>query len=115
MDKNYLTTHVLDTYHGHPAANMKIELWTVYKDEGIRLFTANTNDDGRVNDFGLAGNDMRGELELLFHVRDYFVAKGVESPFLNQVPIRFTITDINAHYHVPLLVSPWAYNTYRGS
>ena len=110
-----LTTHVLDIFHGQPADNMTIELWRVTP-ERQHILTIQTNHDGRCDAPLLLGDAMQaGEYELLFHVRDYFEAKEVDSRFLNQVPIRFAIFDADAHYHVPLLVSPWAYNTYRGS
>ena len=114
-----LTTHVLDTAHGKPAAGMRIEFsardgagWTL-----IRAIT--TNADGRT-DAPLLGEDaMRiGEFQLVFHVGEYFRRVGVSLPqpaFLDQVPLVFGIADANAHYHVPLLCSPWAYSTYRGS
>lgn len=108
-----LTTHVLDIYHGHPAAGMTIELWKL-GDNREHLLTVQTNDDGRVDAPLLTGDDLEGEYELVFHVRDYFEVHNVDSPFLSTVPLRFAIFE-DAHYHVPLLVSPWAYNTYRGS
>lgn len=104
-----LTTHVLDTTHGRPAAGMKVELWS-----GDRklLKTVQTNEDGRTDAPLLAGDEMApGTYELMFYVGDYFN----ERRFLDRVPVRFTISDIGAKYHVPLLVSPWAYSTYRGS
>ncbi len=112
-----LTTHVLDTFHGGPAARITIELWRLDED-GTRapLATIITNDDGRADAPLLEGSALvTGEYELLFFVRDYFQTKGVAAPFLNVVPVRFTIFDVAQHYHVPLLVSPWAYSTYRGS
>lgn len=110
-----LTTHVLDIFHGQPAAKMTIELWRITP-ERKHLRTIQTNNDGRSDEPLLSDETMqRGEYELIFHVRDYFKASEVESPFLNQIPIRFSIFDTDVHYHVPLLVSPWAYNTYRGS
>lgn len=112
-----LTTHVLDTYHGGPAARFTIELWRLGADkERSRLATISTNDDGRANAPLLEGSALlAGEYELHFFVRDYFHARGVTAPFLNIVPVRFTIFDAAQHYHVPLLVSPWSYSTYRGS
>ncbi|MGB7341498.1 MAG: hydroxyisourate hydrolase [Phototrophicaceae bacterium] len=111
-----LTTHVLDIYHGQPAAYMGITLWRINNDERTKLVSVQTNDDGRCAAPLLQNDAMQiGEYELVFNVRDYFIGKEVASPFLNHVPIRFTIFDVTSHYHVPLLVSPWAYNTYRGS
>ena len=107
---NVLTTHVLDTAKGIPAAGMAIEVWSV---EPSRLLkTVTTNSDGRVDAPLLSGAEMNaGTYELIFAVGDYFK----ERRFLDRVPIRFTISDANAKYHVPLLVSPWSYSTYRGS
>ena len=107
---NSLTTHVLDIMHGIPAAGMKIELWSL---EPSKLFkSVQTNADGRVDSALLAGEELRsGSYELLFFVGDYFG----ERHFLDRVPVRFLISDPSAKYHIPLLVSPWAYSTYRGS
>jgi 5-hydroxyisourate hydrolase len=115
----YLTTHVLDLAQGRPAAGMRIELWRL-EDGGARtwLTTAVTNDDGRVDAPLLAEDTFRtGTYELIFDVGSYFAAQGLGAspPFLTSVPVRFTIADPDAHYHVPLLVTPWAYSTYRGS
>ena len=105
-----LTTHVLDASRGRPAQGMTIELWSV--DRSILLKTVTTNADGRIDTPLLAGNEMvAGTYELIFHVGDYFG----ERRFLDRVPVRFIIADPGAKYHVPLLVTPWAYSTYRGS
>jgi hydroxyisourate hydrolase len=105
-----LTTHVLDTMRGIPAAGMKIELWSV--DQSEMLKSVETNRDGRTESPLLADNEMTaGNYELIFFVGDYFG----ERRFLDRVPVRFVISDAAAKYHVPLLVSPWAYSTYRGS
>ena len=105
-----LTTHVLDTMRGVPAAGMKIELWAL--DQSKMLKTVQTNSDGRIDEPLLAGEEMKaGTYELIFFVGDYFG----ERRFLDRVPVRFAISDARAKYHVPLLVSPWAYSTYRGS
>ncbi|NDJ60025.1 MAG: hydroxyisourate hydrolase [Chloroflexi bacterium] len=113
-----LTTHVLDIYHGRPAAQMQIELWRL-TDSRQQIAVVKTNDDGRCDAPLLAGEAlMAGEYELVFHVRAYFqrfAGREDASPFLDRVPVRFTIFDAAQHYHVPLLVSPWAYQTYRGS
>jgi len=107
---NTLTTHVLDTARGQPAAGMKIELWSV--DQSRMLKGVETNGDGRTDGPLLSGEEMKaGNYELIFFVGDYFG----ERRFLDCVPVRFTISDASAKYHVPLLVSPWAYSTYRGS
>ncbi|HYO51115.1 MAG TPA: hydroxyisourate hydrolase [Chloroflexia bacterium] len=116
-----LTTHVLDTAQGRPAANMAIELWRLETENGGRTLvkSATTNADGRTGAPLLAGDDLQaGIYELLFMVGDYFANQGIPTrnpPFLGQVPIRFGISDPTAHYHVPLLTSPWSYSTYRGS
>jgi hydroxyisourate hydrolase len=115
----YLTTHVLDLAQGRPAAGMRVELWRLEPDSARELLTAVvTIGDGRVDAPLLAGEAFRvGTYELLFDVDAYFAAQGLgaSSPFLTSVPVRFTIADPDAHYHVPLLVTPWAYSTYRGS
>jgi 5-hydroxyisourate hydrolase len=103
-----LSTHVLDTASGRPAAGMKIELWS----GETLLKTTLTNTDGRTDAPLLAGAEMvAGEYEIVFHVGDYFGTRA----FLDRVPVRFIISDPAAGYHVPLLCSPWAYSTYRGS
>ncbi len=105
-----LSTHVLDTMRGRPAAGMKIELWSRDRSELIK--TIITNNDGRPDTPLLAGEQMKaGNYELRFHVGDYFGDRA----FLDEVPVRFTISEPTAKYHVPLLVTPWAYSTYRGS
>jgi hydroxyisourate hydrolase len=110
MNSPSLTTHVLDTMRGLPAAGMTIELWSI--DQSKMLKSVRTNADGRVDGPLLAGDQMRtGTYELIFFVGDYFG----ERRFLDRVPVRFVISDPAAKYHVPLLVSPWSYSTYRGS
>jgi 5-hydroxyisourate hydrolase len=105
-----LTTHVLDTMRGRPAAGMKIELWSI--DKKTLLKTITTNSDGRTDAPLLAADaTAAGTYELVFYVGDYFG----EKKFLDRVPVRFVISDAAAKYHVPLLVSPWSYSTYRGS
>lgn len=114
-----LTTHVLDTAQGCPAANLLIELWQIEGDERTLLTTTRTNRDGRTDAPLLADAALTGGVyELVFAVGEYFAAQTVPTttpPFLDRVPIRFGIGDPAAHYHVPLLASPWAYSTYRGS
>jgi len=114
-----LSTHVLDLAHGRPAQGLQIELWSLAGTEPKLLKTVRTNADGRTDEPLLAGAEMQAGLyELVFFVGDYFAAKGTTLPkvrFLDRVPVRFGIADANAAYHVPLLVSPWAYSTYRGS
>lgn len=106
----FLTTHVLDTARGRPAAGVQIELTRLADGEVLRTVT--TNADGRTDEPLIrAGELQAGEYELVFAVGDYFG----ERAFLDRVPVRFSIADPAAHYHVPLLVSPWSYSTYRGS
>ena len=107
-----LTTHVLDTARGRPAAGVAIELARLAGGAREVLRTVTTNADGRTDEPLMGDGELQaGEYELVFAVGDYFG----ERPFLDRVPVRFTITDPGAHYHVPLLVSPWSYSTYRGS
>lgn len=115
-----LTTHVLDTAQGRPAAGMAIELWLIEPGSSRMLLKQiTTNADGRSDTPLLDSSAMQsGVYELVFAVGDYFAAQPVVTarpPFLGLVPVRFSIADTQAHYHVPLLVSPWAYSTYRGS
>lgn len=116
-----LTTHVLDTAHGKPAAGMTIELWAVdaRSQEKTLLKTTKTNTDGRTDAPLLVDDDLKpGIYELVFVVGEYFTNLAVSTPdlpFLNRVPIQFGIADATVHYHVPLLTSPWSYSTYRGS
>ena len=116
-----LTTHVLDTTQGRPAAGVTVELWRLDR-EGERrapLRIVRTNSDGRTDAPLLEGEALTvGTYELVFAVWDFFSEQPVvtsEPPFLDRVPVRFHIADPAGHYHVPLLVSPWAYSTYRGS
>jgi hydroxyisourate hydrolase len=110
-----LTTHVLDTARGRPAEGMAVELFR----EGERLLAVRTNADGRTDEPLLGPGDLRaGSYELVFDVGSYFDGAGLaadDEPFLGLVPVRFGIADPDAGYHVPLLVSPWSYSTYRGS
>ncbi|MBI2720444.1 MAG: hydroxyisourate hydrolase [Rhizobiales bacterium] len=113
-----LTTHVLDTATGHPAAGLKIELYLL--DGGtVHLKTIVTNADGRADGPILEGAAfLRGHYELRFHAGDYLKASGAkltDPAFLDVIPLRFGIADPGQHYHVPLLLSPYGYSTYRGS
>jgi 5-hydroxyisourate hydrolase len=116
-----LTTHVLDTAHGCPAANITVLLYTIDQQSGIKrlLKTLVTNQDGRTDTPLLTDGELRvGVYELIFLMGEYFAqfkAAIADPPFLDGVPIQFGIADPTAHYHVPLLVSPWSYSTYRGS
>lgn len=106
-----LTTHVLDTAHGRPASGIPIELARLGGDQREILRRVTTNADGRTDEPLLADGELStGEYELVFSVGAYFAAG-----FLDRVPVRFRVSDADAHYHVPLLVSPWSYSTYRGS
>jgi 5-hydroxyisourate hydrolase len=112
-----LTTHVLDTTHGKPAAGMRIDLLMVHGDHTHHVWTGLTNADGRVDQPLLEGDQFHpGAFELTFHVGQYFERMGVDMSrqFLDTVPVRFVISE-NSHYHVPLLCSPFGYSTYRGS
>lgn len=114
-----LSTHVLDVTQGKPAAGVAIELYAV--EEGARrlLCKAVTNNDGRCDAPLLQGADLRrGTYELVFAAGDYFNAQGFVQPqprFIDRVTIAFGIADPDQNYHVPLVVSPWSYSTYRGS
>ena len=117
-----LSTHVLDTANGRPAAGVAVELWRIGADGARTLAAAaRTNADGRTDQPLLAGDQLvAGVYELVFAAGDYFAGLGLgldrpEPPFLDLVPVRFGIADPAANYHVPLLLSPWAYSTYRGS
>ena len=114
-----LSTHVLDTMRGGPAAAVRIELWSVAEGRRTLLKTVHTGADGRTEQPLLSGDQMKtGTFELIFFVGDYFAGQGAPQPkirFLDEVPVRFGIADAEANYHIPLLCSPWAYSTYRGS
>ena len=115
-----LTTHVLDTVHGRPAAGVRIELFELdMSGERARVAETRTNADGRTDAPLIPAAEARaGRFELAFHIGDYFRSRGVataEPPFLDVAPIRFNISDPAAHYHVPLVATPWSYSTYRGS
>ena len=113
-----LTTHVLDTANGKPAAGMRVELHRLEAGKKIPIADRITNSDGRTVEPMLSGRTMvAGHYRLLFHVADYFASVGSNDSgaFLDVVPVLFRIADAQARYHVPLLVSPWAYSTYKGS
>ena len=115
-----LSTHVLDTMHGTPAGGMRVTLFTLSAGRALLVKSFALNDDGR-NPDGLlydSASLQAGTYRLVFDVAGYFKAKGVllpEPPFLDQVTLDFGVADTRQHYHVPLLVSPWSYSTYRGS
>ena len=128
-----LSTHVLDTAKGRPAAGLKIQLWKIEADERRLLKEVITNQDGRTETPLLLGDELKpGVYELVFQVGPYFqnlsrrsvaeaeaaddaFLKTTEDPFLGDVPVRFRILNPGENYHIPLLVSPWSYTTYRGS
>ena len=113
-----LTTHVLDTASGKPAAGLQIELYRIEDGNRMHLKTVTTNNDGRCDAPLLVGDSFRtGEYELVFFAGDYLRGQGTELPspaFIDVVPLRFGMSEAT-HYHVPLLVSPYSYSTYRGS
>jgi 5-hydroxyisourate hydrolase len=128
-----LSTHVLDTATGRPAAGLKIQLWKIEADERRLLKEVITNQDGRTETPLLLGDELKpGVYELVFQVGPYFqnlsrrsvaeteaaddaFLKTTEDTFLGDVPVRFRILNPGENYHIPLLVSPWSYTTYRGS
>lgn len=114
-----LTTHVLDTMNGCPAAGMRVRLYALAAGAATQLAEIVLNGDGRADAPLLEGDALAaGSYRLVFDVAAYFRARGValpDPPFLDAVPLDFGIADARAHYHVPLLASPWAYSTYRGS
>ena len=119
MATGYLTTHVLDTARGLPANGITIALYRVSGNSHRKIAEAVTNADGRTDTPILPEGKMKsGQYELIFFCGDYLDAhelSGDPVKFLDQIPIRFGITDEDAHYHVPLLLSPYGYSTYRGS
>jgi len=114
----YLTTHVLDTARGCPAEGLTIELFKIDGETRTHLKTLKTNDDGRTDEQILPADKFEtGTYELVFHAGEYLDASGVpaEDPrFLDVIPLRFGMSEAT-HYHVPLLLSPFGYSTYRGS
>ncbi len=115
-----LSTHVLDTMHGCPAAGMQVRLYTCQGEQVSLIKSVALNSDGRNPDgLMISHEDLAvGNYRLAFDVAAYFEAKGVALPqpnFLNTVLLDFGVAEPTAHYHVPLLVSPWSYSTYRGS
>ena len=112
-----LTTHCLDTFSGKPAKDVKVDVYFVSGNRE-KLNSTTLNNNGRSDKPLIEGtNFKKGEYELVFFIGDYFkkITDLPETPFLNEVVIRFGISNPNEHYHVPLLVSPWSYSTYRGN
>jgi 5-hydroxyisourate hydrolase len=114
-----LSTHVLDTAHGRPGAGVTVELYAL--DAGARVLVKRdtTNDDGRCGAALLEGALLHpGQYELVFHAGDYFARLGLDLPtprFLDRITVAFGIADAAQNYHVPLVMTPWSYSTYRGS
>ena len=105
-----ISTHILDTHLGEPAANVTIRL---YNAQGQCLATSQTNDDGRISDFGLS-EFVVGDYSLEFEIAEYFHRLNTQT-FFPKAVIHFSVKDTQQHYHIPLLISPYAYSTYRGS
>jgi len=113
-----LTTHVLDVYSGKPGNGVKVELYYLKNNDRKKIKSITLNNDGRAEEPLIEGvNFIEGKYEIVFFIGDYF-KKTINSkklPFLDDVIIRFGISNSKEHYHIPLLVSPWSYSTYRGS
>ncbi|MDG2474545.1 MAG: hydroxyisourate hydrolase [Paracoccaceae bacterium] len=119
-DRGFLTTHVLDTARGCPAGGIEITLFKISADyDFVLIGSGETNHDGRLPKPILAGNGFKnGQYQLIFHVSSYLKAHFKDKNqnlFLEEIPIRFRISKAMEHYHVPLLLSPFGYSTYRGS
>lgn len=114
-----LSTHVLDTMHGSPASKLKIDLYRIDGEKREHIKQVLTNADGRCGEPLLEGDSLQVAVyELVFHAGDYFAGKGVTLPeprFVDQVAIRFGVANPEENYHVPLVVTPWTWSTYRGS
>ncbi|NYT84546.1 hydroxyisourate hydrolase [Pollutimonas harenae] len=114
-----LTTHVLDTMNGVPAQGVRIELHRINNASRLLLRKTHSNSDGRCDEPLLQGPDLeQGIYELVFHAGDYFAARGVRVPeprFVDQITLRFGVAHPSENYHVPLVVTPWTWSTYRGS
>tara|TARA_B100000579_G_scaffold404921_1_gene390143 strand:- start:281 stop:631 length:351 start_codon:yes stop_codon:yes gene_type:complete len=113
-----LTTHVLDVYSGKPGGGIKVEVYSIKNNKKEKLNSLILNKDGRSDKPLIEGSTFQeGQYEIIFFVGEYFkkITKTSNIPFLDDVVIRFGISNSKEHYHVPLLVSPWSYSTYRGS
>ena len=113
-----LTTHVLDVYSGKPGSGIKVDLYQIQNNKREQLSSVILNNDGRADKPLIEGSNFKeGQYELVFFVGDYFkkITEVPKIPFLDDVVVKFGISNANEHYHVPLLVSPWSYSTYRGS
>lgn len=112
-----ISTHVLDVYHGQPAAGVRVTVLQQIDSDWHVLKTVTTNDNGRCDE-PVVIDAVIGTYELVFHIGDYYKARKVALPepaFLQDIPVRFSIAEQQSHYHVPLIVSPWNYQVYRGS
>ena len=113
-----LTTHVLDVYSGKPGKGIKVDLYYVENNDRKKIKSVTLNNDGRTDQALIEGTNFKeGQYELVFFVGDYFkkITETPKIPFLDDIIIKFGISNAKEHYHVPLLVSPWSYSTYRGS
>ena len=113
-----LTTHVLDVYSGKPGKGISVDLYYLNNSERKKITSVKLNNDGRADSPLVEGeNFIKGKYELIFNIGDYFknISSDKDIPFLDDVVIRFGISNPSEHYHVRLLVSPWSYSTYRGS
>ncbi len=113
-----LTTHVLDVYSGKPGSGIKVDLYHIQNNKREKLNSVILNNDGRADKSLIEGSNFKeGQYELVFFVGDYFkkITEVPKIPFLDDVVVKFGISNAKEHYHVPLLVSPWSYSTYRGS
>ncbi len=113
-----LTTHVLDIYSGKPGKGIKVDLYHLLDGKREKLNSVILNNDGRAEKPLIEGSNFKeGQYEIIFFVGDYFkkITETPKIPFLDDIVIRFGISNPKEHYHVPLLVSPWSYSTYRGS
>ena len=113
-----LTTHCLDTFSGKPAGGIKVDVYLVSDNKREKINSTKLNSDGRSDKPLIEETNFKeGQYELVFFVGDYFkkITNLPKTPFLNEVIIRFGVSNPKEHYHVPLLVSPWSYSTYRGS
>ena len=113
-----LTSHVLDVYSGKPGGGIKVDVYYISENKRNKLNTVLLNKDGRANKPLVEGSNFKeGQYEIIFFIGDYFknITEMQKTPFLDDVVVRFGISNPKEHYHVPLLVSPWSYSTYRGS
>ena len=118
MSKGYLTTHVLDTYSGKPGSNIKGAVYRIKEDKKIKISDFSLNEDGRCSTPIVNSSDFEvGQYEITFYCGEYFQSiENLKKPyFIDEVVIKFGVNNDTEHYHVPLLVTPWSYTTYRGS